>query len=91
MVDESLSGEPAEQALDDPLLKVKVNNFIGHVAGVLEHDRPDGRGTPPFPRLLIVFSRCPQRVHRVAPGRIGTFTLVERREAIAGGAVFGAI
>ena len=50
VVDEALGGEAAEQALDDALLQMQVDDVLVHRARVLEDDRPDRRRRGATPR-----------------------------------------
>ena len=80
VVDESLGGEPTEQAPDDAVLQVEVDDVLVHGSGVVEDDRTDRRLPSPFPGLLIALARRPKRVHRLGPRRIGPLALIEGGE-----------
>jgi hypothetical protein len=57
--------EAAEQALDDAVLEVEVDDLAVEAAGVAEHDGADGGLAAPLPGLLVA-ARGTRRVSRVA-------------------------
>src|ERR1017187_1873192 len=79
-MNESLSGEAGKKPLHGPLLKMQLNNFICHDAGVFKDHRSNGRCPAPLPELLIAWARYPEAVHGFCPRGVGTFALVHRRE-----------
>ena len=80
MVDETLRAEAREQALSDPLLEMQVNSLFGEHAGILEHDRADGRLAAPVGELLVLLAGSTEGVERRGPTRIGLRAAVEPRE-----------
>ena len=79
-MDKPLRREAAEQPLHDALFEVQVDDVVVQRAGVLEDDRPERRGAPPFPHGLVPPPGRAQGVQGVGPGGIGPVPLVEGRE-----------
>jgi hypothetical protein len=73
VVNESLGRETAEEAPDDAMFKVEVNDVIRDDAGVLEDNGPDRRLATPLPDLLPSRPEGAQRIHGLRPRWVGAF------------------
>src|ERR1017187_8853102 len=79
-MNKALSGEARQQPLDNALLKMHLNYFLGDDSGIFKDHWTDRRSATPFPELLITRTRSAEAVHRLRPGRICARTLIKSWE-----------
>ena len=75
-MNEPLGRESGKQPLYGPLLKMQLHHLIGYNTWVLKDHRTNGRGSAPFPKLLIAWPGYPKAVHGFGPSRIGPLALI---------------
>ena len=70
MQNETLSREPAKQALHDAMFQMQVNDFVVKQARIVEHDRTNRGGAPPLPRHDAIFRPISERPRLASDGWI---------------------